>query len=404
MAPLNILYVAAAGKIGGGNRSLLTLIDGLMPGRYRAHVVLPELGPMADAVAERRLDWAVVRHDRWSAKYWPVDLLGRVWDYYRAMQNWKIDLLHTNTLGGYRGAGLAATLARIPKVCHARFYENHGGYRHAMTTQPDVLILNSHQMHRSFLPLVRATTPNTRCEVVHNAVDLDRFRPADRPDPALLESLRVQPGQPTVGIVGNLQEVKGHRYFLEMAARISRRDPRAVFLVLGDDIQTGGAFRTHLETLARELRVHDRVRFLGFRDDVPAVIQAMDVVVCPSLEEPFGRVVVEAGACAKPVVASRVGGIPEIIVDGQTGILVAPADADALAHAVEPLLAEPTRATRIGQAARRHVVKRFGKDQHVARILSIYADVLHKRGARRTRQAAACAPVGAPVASVGSAP
>ena len=146
----------------------------------------------------------------------------------------------------------------------------------------------------------------------------------------------MEPGSQIVGVVARLEPEKGHPTLLEAWPVVLRAVPDAYLLIVGE-----GSRRDALEAQARELRIAHRVVFTGRRDDVPAVTAALDVAVLPSYREAQGLTILEAMALSRPVVASNVGGIPEMIEDGVTGLLVPPHDADALAAAIVRLLTGP---------------------------------------------------------------
>jgi glycosyltransferase involved in cell wall biosynthesis len=211
--------------------------------------------------------------------------------------------------------------------------------------------------------LIAQGYPSDRTIMVHNGIEVrDAAAPAAivpaPPGPVLLE-------------VGRLCDVKGQRELIAALPKLARDD--VTLLLAGEDVESGGTYRSALEREARELGVADRVRFLGRRDDVPALLAAADALVLPSSVEGLPLVVLEAMAAGRPVVATAVGGTPEAVVDGETGLLVRPGDVDALARAVDSLLADPERAGRLGEAGRVRVRERFDADAAAQRILGLYA-------------------------------
>lgn len=171
-----------------------------------------------------------------------------------------------------------------------------------------------------------------------------------------------------------LRAHKGHEYLLEAARQI----PNARFLFVGE-----GPERDRLESVARSLGVHDRVEFLGFRPDVRELLRGCDVFVLPSLDEGLPLSVLEAMTVGKPVVATRVGGTSEAVVDGVTGIMVEPRDPAALADAVRVILADPKLAARMGAAARELVRTRFSADAMGDVVAGVYEELLGSRGEGR---------------------
>jgi glycosyltransferase involved in cell wall biosynthesis len=173
--------------------------------------------------------------------------------------------------------------------------------------------------------------------------------------------------------VGRLVEFKGQEFLLEALARLRPSFPQARLLVVGD-----GPRRAFLEQRARDLNVTDEVRFTGHREDVPDLLAAMEVFVLPSLAEDFGRVLLEAMAMQRPVVATAAGGAPEIVEDKVTGLLVPPANGAALAEAISALLADPARARAMGLSGRRRVEATFTADRHAALVSGVYADLVRE--------------------------
>ena len=153
----------------------------------------------------------------------------------------------------------------------------------------------------------------------------------------------------------------------------------ATFAVLGDDLKGHGTLRRAMEERVAALDLSSHFRFLGFRPDAPRLIPAFDVITVPSHIEPLGNATLEAMAAGRPVVGSRVGGIPEMVVEGETGVLVPPQDPDALAAALEPLIASPEQRQRLGRAARERAERAFSLGVHAARLQEVYDSVLSGR-------------------------
>ena len=198
-----------------------------------------------------------------------------------------------------------------------------------LTPHMDQLIAVSEMIERKLIDEGRTTAPIQR---IYNGVDLSRY---DHQEACctLPEEYGMEPGSQLVGVVARLEPEKGHPTLIEAWPKVLRAVPDAYLLIVGE-----GSRREALEAQARELKIAHRVIFTGRRDDVPAVTAALDVAVLPSYREAQGLSILEAMALSRPVVASNVGGIPEMIEDGRTGLLVEPHDADALAAGIIRLL------------------------------------------------------------------
>lgn len=226
--------------------------------------------------------------------------------------------------------------------------------------------------------------PAARVEKIYNGVDLDRFAPGPLDEELLSEAgfLTDEARTPessgsgtteriVVSTIAHLRREKGVHDLIEAIALLCPRFPGIRLLVAGD-----GPERPQLERLARERGISTRVRFLGVRSDVDRVLRASDVAVFPSTwEEAFGLVLVEAMGCAKAVVSTRVGAIPEIVADGVTGFLVAPGDPAALAARINFLCQDRALRARMGEAARRAALERFRLDRTVDDVLALYDDL-----------------------------
>jgi glycosyltransferase involved in cell wall biosynthesis len=222
-------------------------------------------------------------------------------------------------------------------------------------------------------------------EVIHNGLALTDWdaRTAAIQTP-FREELGIPPDRPTIGLVGRLDRVKGQREFLLAAEIVAQAHPGAVFLLVGvvPPASRWAPFADYfqeVEALARRPALRGRVLVAGWREDLPRIMGSLDILVQPSLRETFGRVLIEAMAARRPVVATGVGGMPEIVVDGETGLLVSPGDTSALAAAILSLLQDPPRRRAMGEAGRRRVEERFSLPERLRRFEAICAEVLRRR-------------------------
>jgi glycosyltransferase involved in cell wall biosynthesis len=207
--------------------------------------------------------------------------------------------------------------------------------------------------------------PDRKIRVVHNGIDPAPFE--QTPGAWAAADTKREPHQPTVVTLARLSPQKGIDTLVTAAGLV----PEAKFLVVGD-----GPERTALEAQAESLGISSRVSFLGHRRDVPALLASADVFALPSLFEGLPLSVLEAMAAAKPVVASRIGGTDEAVVDGVTGILVPPSDPAALAQAIRTVLADPQLAARLGGAGRARVHEAFTTQAMVRGVEAVYDELL----------------------------
>ena len=208
--------------------------------------------------------------------------------------------------------------------------------------------------------------PRQRIHVIANGVSLERFS----------ERSAQQRSVNTIITVANLRQEKAHEVLLAAAARLAPRHPSLQFLIVGD-----GPRAAELRALAQTLGVGTQVSFLGHREDIPALLAQADAYVLPSRSEAFPNGAIEAMAAGLPVVASRVGGLLDLIDDGRTGLLVKPDDPSALADALESLLLSPAHAAKLGASAREEVTRRYSFDRMVRTFEDLYLSQLGTAGA-----------------------
>jgi glycosyltransferase involved in cell wall biosynthesis len=272
---------------------------------------------------------------------------------------------------GFAGAAGAALLG-VPVVTHLRFPDAPEAYRWFFRPPFSQAIFIS----ESFRTDALREAPDVfagKSTVVYDAVELPRmWGSAERL--ARRQELDLPPDQPVVAITGQVSEVKGIWEFVDAADRL--RHTNAMFAVLGDDLRTQGALRRDMEAKVAALGLHDRFRFLGFRANAPELVQAFDIVAVPSRVEPFGLASLEAMAASRPVVASRVGGIPEVVRDNQDGILVPSCDPKSLADGISCLIDRPQQRITMGEHGRRRAEDVFGMRVHGEALRGVYDRVL----------------------------
>jgi glycosyltransferase involved in cell wall biosynthesis len=220
--------------------------------------------------------------------------------------------------------------------------------------------------------------PLERSMSIPTGVDLERFHPDSADRSKARRALGVHAEGPVVGVVAYLRQDKGHAVLLEAFPQILESYPECSLVVVGD-----GPERLNLESLAKRLGIERSVRFVGLREDIPILLPGFDIFCQPSLRnEGVPQSVLQAGAAGLPVVSTEVGGIPEAVVHGETGFLVAPGDAGALADRLSALLAGRELRREMGEAARRHVSGAFSVQRMLDRTEQAYAAALRIAASR----------------------
>jgi glycosyltransferase involved in cell wall biosynthesis len=368
---MNICYVLNSSQIGGANRSMMCLWNGLRESEIKPIVVCPGKGPMVEALDDLQLDNTIKPVVQPSIAT-PLLTISTIFENAGYLRRKNISLVHATDVMATRGFLCSARLANIPVLCHVHFDLGRELYMWAFKhlPTPSGFLFCSEELLRVIGPRLEGNCKKAFRNVVHNAVDVDTFRVNRKPNDV-----------PRIGIIANLQRTKGHEVFLEMIQILKARGKIIVGEIIGGDLENSGRMQ-ELKEYAERLGIADRVRFYGHVLDVSTILRDLDVVVCASLVEPFGICLIEGMACGKPVVATRVGGIPEIVVHGKTGILVEPGNSGALAEAVCFLLDSPQAQRDFGREGRLRVEKLFSKEVFTAKIRRIYYDTLSLRKKR----------------------
>lgn len=382
-----IAYVDHADEIGGAEKSLCELIAHLDRDRWEPLVLhRPGAEWLAEAEASgARLSAGIPESGLYAARR--EDLSGGraaaalrllrsapvVNGIRRALRAADPALVHTNSTKMHLMAGAAARLAGLPVVWHMRdlLSTSHALrwlHRAVVRVRPEVIAI-SDAVAEQF------TGMPCRVHVVRNGVPLDRFQPAP-PSETLRDELGIEAGAPVVCIVGRLTPWKGHRTLLRAWPEVMQRHPDARLLIIGEVAFWDESYLGELQELAEQLGISGSVVWAGFRDNVPELLRLSQMLVLPSDGEPFGRVLIEAMGTGLPVVASASGGVPEIVLEGETGLLVPTGEAGPLGDAISELLATPDRAREMGAAGRERATRHFDIRRVAEEVGEIYEAIL----------------------------
>jgi L-malate glycosyltransferase len=314
------------------------------------------------------------------------------WRFAKALRRGRTQILHSYNFYANMFSLPAAKLAGVP--CIIASIRDMGIYLSPAKLQAqklvcrlaDRIVVNAGAI-RDWL--VEQGYPDDKIVVIRNGVDTSRFGGHD--DGAALRREFDIPSQvPLVVMLARLNPTKGIDCFFESAARVRERHPDAHFLVVGEcytrnaegEIVVDDAYRLELKDRVMSLGLTDRVRFTGLRKDVPQILAAASVSVLPSISEGISNTLLESMAAGVPVVASRVGGTPEVIRDGEQGLLVPPGDPQATADAILTVLGDPALAARLAANGRRRVREEFSFEAVVRRTEELYRELLASKTRR----------------------
>jgi glycosyltransferase involved in cell wall biosynthesis len=301
------------------------------------------------------------------------------------MRDGRYDIVHTHMLASNLLGRLAAMLAGVPVIVSTvQLIADREACWEILVDcllqhRTDTMIASSQAVRQSFIQ--RGIQP-AKIAVIYNSVDLARFDVVDREVArrATRQAFGWDGSHFVVGTVARLERIKGLDHLIEAAETIAEAIPQARFLVVGD-----GPQREDLLSQVHHLGLGERFVFAGLRSDIPQILPALDLFVLPSLSEALGIAAIEALASGVPVVASRVGGVPEVVIHGETGLLVPPGDAGQLAQAVSRVAANPAEARRWADCGRKRVRLMFDVNRLADAQAELYQHFLERKRQKGTR-------------------
>jgi glycosyltransferase involved in cell wall biosynthesis len=384
---VRVLRIIARLNVGGPALHTTLLTERLDPRRYDARLVAGTEAPgegnylrLHGSMPERVTVLPALGRDVRGAA--DVVVLGQL---LALMRRVRPHVVHTHTAKAGTLGRLAAKLSGVPVVVHTYHGHVFHGYfspgrtrvflaiERALGRRTDCLLAVSETVRRELLTM--GVGSPERFRVMPLGLDLDRYLRKDATRGSLRAELGIPPGTPVVAIVARLVPIKAHEVFLRAARLVCAVLPSTQFLVVGD-----GERREALERLTAELGLGASVRFLGWRRDLERIYADAWVVALTSRNEGSPVSLIEAMAAERPVVATRVGGVPDLVEDGVTGCLVPPDDPGALAEALVALLQDPERRQVLGKAALERVIPAFAAGRLVADVDTLYRELLRAKG------------------------
>ncbi|MCK4262308.1 glycosyltransferase [bacterium] len=366
MSKIEILHLTTDSRIGGTEKNIIALVTHLDKDRYESKVVA--LMPGGELI--NKLRGYGIRAECLGMRN-KFDL-GAIFKLYRLIKNSKINILHTylfhaNILGRIVGrlVGVPVIISSI-RVMERRRYHLWIDWLTNRMVDVETCVCEAVRNFTIEKGKIRAD----KLVTIPNAIDVQQYELNMDIEQKKME-LGIELNYPILGVAGRLHKQKGHIYLLKAMLRIMREYPRAVLLVMGD-----GPLRTKLTIVCYKSLINNQLKFLGLRQDIKEIMALLDVFILPSLWEGMPNVLLEAMALGKPIVATRVGGVEELIEDGVSGALVPPADEEALAGAVIHILARPDKGRGLGKVARKEAERRFPVEDMVGETEKLYGRLL----------------------------
>jgi glycosyltransferase involved in cell wall biosynthesis len=364
-----VLFIQGITEIGGAERELLVIVDRLPRCGFRPLVVCPGMGPLTEELAQRNVEVRLVPMPPWRKLFSYPKRAAAVRALREVIAAVRPTLIHVNDSWWVPQTLRAIAGMRIPIVAHVRQEIEPPKVRRYELDKVDLVLPMSRQIRQS---LEKGRVLPERLRVLHSGVDLGPV-----PDHEDGREIRRRFGIPAealvLGTVANLFARKGYDVMLRALPAILTSAPQVRYLIVGSG---DAAYEKHLRALVGRLGLERHVQFAGFQPSVYPCLGAMDIYVHPALMEGFGIAVLEAMAMRKPVVATTAGGLPELVQNGETGILVPPGDSDALARAVSSLLPDSARCRQLGEAGRARVAAHFTVEAMMDRLTSGYETLL----------------------------
>jgi glycosyltransferase involved in cell wall biosynthesis len=381
---IKILRIIGRLNVGGPAIHVVNLTAGLGAHGYQTVLVAGSEneaeGSMLEYALSRHVEPTVIAEIVTTFTIAPRDLKA-LWKLYALMRKERPHVVHTHTAKAGLLGRIAAWLAGVPVIVHT-FHGHvlHGYYgpvknqllrcvERTLALAADRLVTVSEQVKADLVAYGIAKA--AKISVIPLGFDLEPFLNAHKTRGEFRQEMGLRIEHKLIGIVGRIFPIKNHGLFLDAAARIASQEPLARFVVVGD-----GVLRETLENQARDLSIDDRVVFTGWRRDLPRICADLDVLVVSSDNEGTPVSAIEAMAAGCPVVATRVGGLPDLIESNKTGRLVPPRDAEALAHSVIGLLKDSSLAREIGKQARESARQCFTVQRLLGDMDRLYCQLL----------------------------
>jgi len=380
-----ILNVIPDERLGGPQQRVLQVAKRLKERGFTSIVAMPEGDKtFADILDDADIPYYQVRNfkrlprpsDPLAIIRWLSYFIPCIVSLVRLIRRNKVDIVHVNGIMNIQ-VSLATKLSGAKLVWHLNDVRNPKLLKPILLPLlyflPNRVATASEVVHRNYFGEGKNSVNNST--ILYPPVDTTKFHPGYNVE-GIRNELRLKGQDKIVGTVGNINPAKGYEYFFSAARFVKEAFPEVKFLVVGKRLETQEKYWQRLHTLIVDLEIKDDIILAGYRADIPEVTNAMDIFVLASVLEAAPIVVLEAMACAKPVIATRVGGVPELVIDGETGILVPPKQPEAIAKAVLYLLNHPKEAGEMGLKGRQRVTDHFNLAMCAQRHEEIYNTVL----------------------------
>lgn len=379
---MNVLYLTVTGEtVGGAEISLFNLLENLDRDMFNPYVLMPFEGDYTQKIKQLNIPVLILPIKKVKNPFNIVPSFKTLKKLIEIIREHKIEIIHSNTQTGriaFLGA-IASRIVGIPFLWHPRVKMS-GKINDLIQVilSTKIIVISRAAKKRFWWVLSRE-----KIVIVYNGVNLEKFNPLI--DTVLLkEEIGGGKETPLIGAVGVSQPYKGYEYLIKAAKSVVKEVPETRFVIIGFDFCRQDNYLDSLKKLTKTLDLEGVVTFMEKRHDLPDVFSSLDIFVFTSVADAFGRVLIEAMACAKPAVAFNCGAAPEIVEEKKSGLLVAPKDFEGLAEKIIYLLKNKDIRDNFGLEGRQRVERLFDIKDHAHRIESLYLELTgEKRESKR---------------------
>jgi len=374
---MKILYIVIDGKISGGNKVCLSILQAAKKAGCKTELLSPNEGALTDMLRNQGVKVYIQRLTRSFHFHQALKLV-------KLIKKQTIELVHTpKSKRRDILERMACSIAGVPIICHQHdptdiFNPNPliSRYQHWLdraTARSVARFIAVAEVRREAMLRYRKY-PQEKVTLIYNGICVEEFSSPDSRN-GIRNELRLQDKDIAVGLIGRLETAKGQETLIEAAAALNSRYSQVKIFIVGDDHIEGKPCLARYQKMIKDHGLEHKCFLLGFRPDIKSLMQGMDIIVAPSLWEAHSIVILEALAARKPIIASRVGGTPEIMSHNQEGILISPKDPKALAQEICRLIENPELARRIAENGYLKVKKEFSEKKMIDKVFSVYREI-----------------------------
>jgi glycosyltransferase involved in cell wall biosynthesis len=357
---MKILHIDTEKGFRGGEGQVLLLMEGLKKRGHENFLAAPRDSSIIEKAEDIADSILRLKHER----IFSIINMHRICKFVQSSQ---ADILHLHTAHAHMVGGIVGMLRRKPVVVTRRVdFPIRNRFKYNCLS--DKIIAISQKIKEV---LVRGGVIENKIAVIPSGIDTKKFDGVDEAG-SLYEEFKIPQGSLVIGTVAHLADHKGHAYLLKAIPQVLKELPNCFFLFIGE-----GELKGFLKARCRKLGINDKVFFTGFREDIPEILSILDLFVLPSHLEGLCTSLMDAMYMGVPVVATNAGGIPEVVEDGKSGILVPPKDPRALAEAIINLLKDEDKRRRFSADGKQRIIEKFTASQMVDKVEQVYLSLLN---------------------------